>query len=65
MTKENRTYWNLKEEVLDRALCRNRTGKSCGTVARKTSQYTTCRPTAPLIFRLALDGSEWSVSLVS
>jgi hypothetical protein len=29
---ENRRYWNLKEEALDRTLCRTRLGRDCGLV---------------------------------
>ena len=36
--KENRRYWKLKEEALDRSLWRTRFGRSYGTVVRQTTE---------------------------
>lgn len=36
--KEERRYWNLKEEALDCTVWRNRFGRGCGPVARETMQ---------------------------
>jgi hypothetical protein len=36
--KENRTYWKLKEEALDRTLWRTRFGKGYGPVVRQTTE---------------------------
>jgi hypothetical protein len=35
--KENRGYWKLKEEALDRSLWRTRFGRGYGTVVRQTT----------------------------
>ena len=35
--KENRGYWKLKEETLDRMLWRTRCGRSCGPDMRQTT----------------------------
>jgi len=34
--KEERRYWKLKKETLDRALCRTRFGRADGPVVRQT-----------------------------
>jgi len=34
--KETQSYWNLKEEALDRTVCRAGTGRAFGNVERKT-----------------------------
>jgi hypothetical protein len=36
--KEKRGYWKLKEEALDRALCRTRFGTGDGPVVRQTTE---------------------------
>ena len=36
--KENRRYWKLKEEALDRTLCRTRFGRGYGPVVRQTAE---------------------------
>jgi hypothetical protein len=36
--KENRRYWRLKEEALDRTLWRTRFGRSYGPVVRQTAE---------------------------
>ena len=35
---ENRRYWNLKEEALDRTLWRTGFGGDCGPVVRQTAE---------------------------
>ena len=37
--KERRRYWKLKEEELDRALWRTRSGRGCGSVVRRTTGW--------------------------
>jgi hypothetical protein len=37
--KENRKYWKLKEEVLDRTLWRTRFGRGYGPVIRQTTEW--------------------------
>jgi ribosomal 50S subunit-associated protein YjgA (DUF615 family) len=34
--EENRRYWNLRDETLDRLLWRTRFGRGCGPVLRQT-----------------------------
>jgi hypothetical protein len=36
--KENRRYWKLKEEALDRTMRRTRFGRGYGTVVRETTE---------------------------
>jgi hypothetical protein len=36
--KEKRRYWKLKEESLDRTLCRTRFGRGYGPVVRQTAE---------------------------
>jgi hypothetical protein len=36
--KENRGYWKLKEEALDRSFWRTRFGRRCGSVVRQTTK---------------------------
>jgi hypothetical protein len=36
--KEKRKYWKLKEEALDRILCRTRLGRDYGPVVRQTTE---------------------------
>jgi hypothetical protein len=38
--KEKRGYWKLKEEVLDRTMCRTRFGRGYGPVIRHTTEWT-------------------------
>ena len=38
--KEKRGYCKLKEEALDRNLCRTRFGRGCGPVVRQTMERT-------------------------
>jgi hypothetical protein len=37
--KEKRRYWKLKEEALDRILCRTRFGRDYGPVVRQTTEW--------------------------
>jgi hypothetical protein len=37
--KEKRRYWKLKEEALDRTLCRSRFGRGYGSVVRQTTEW--------------------------
>jgi hypothetical protein len=36
--KENKRYWKLKKEALDRTLCRSRFGRGYGPVVRQTTE---------------------------
>jgi hypothetical protein len=36
--KEKRRYWKLKEEALDRTVCRTRFGRRCVPVVRQTAE---------------------------
>jgi hypothetical protein len=36
--KEKRRHWKLKEEALDRTLCRTRLGRVYGPVVRQTTE---------------------------
>jgi hypothetical protein len=36
--KEKRSYWKLKEEALDRTVCRTRFGRGYGPVLRQTTK---------------------------
>jgi hypothetical protein len=35
--KEKKGYWKLKEEALDRTVCRTCFGRGCGPVVRRTA----------------------------
>jgi hypothetical protein len=37
--KENRRYWKLKEEALDRPMWRTRFGRGYGPVVRQTTEW--------------------------
>ena len=36
--KEMKSYWKLKEEAVDRILCRTGFGRDCGPVVRETRE---------------------------
>ena len=45
--KENKIYWNLKEEALDRSLWKTRIGSGYGRAVRQTTELMeTNRPTS-------------------
>lgn len=41
--KKTRSHWTLNAEELDRILQRDRFGRSCGPVVRKTTEWTNKR----------------------
>jgi hypothetical protein len=50
--KEKRRYWKLKEEALDRTLCRTRFGRGCGPVVRQTAEWIN-------VFRIGSQFDSW------
>jgi hypothetical protein len=50
--KEKITYWYLKEEALDRTVCRTRFGGSYGSIARQTMQWITIETEVKVKVRL-------------
>ena len=41
--KEKRGYWKLKQEALDRTVCRTGFGRGCGPVVRQTTEWTNAK----------------------